>query len=93
MIYRYLIAGWKTFLEGKIPNGALPKEVKIENNKVYYNLPRNQLQLLDSLFHNLETGSALMTNVKQGDLTIETSVALNWNNFKLQNLLQLLKQQ
>ncbi|MCG6134871.1 MAG: hypothetical protein MET45_09425 [Nostoc sp. LLA-1] len=90
IIYRYLIAGWKTFLGGKIPNGTLPKEVKIENDKVYYTLPRNQLQLLDSLFHNLETGSALITNLKQGDLTIETSVALSWNNFKLQNLLQLL---
>ncbi|WP_193197661.1 hypothetical protein [Nostoc sp. MG11] len=90
IVYRYLIAGWTTFLGGKLPNGALPKEVKIENNKVYYTLPRNQLQLLDSFFHNLENGSALMTNLKQGDLTIETSVALSWNNFKLQNLLQLL---
>ncbi|MBW4558007.1 MAG: hypothetical protein KME59_19155 [Trichormus sp. ATA11-4-KO1] len=90
IVYRYLIAGWKTFLGCKIPNGTLPKEVRIENNKVYYTLPRNQLQLLDSLFHNLETGSALITNLKQGDLTIETSVALSWKNFKLQNLLQLL---
>jgi len=31
-----------------------------------------------------------MANLKQGDLTIETSVALNWNDFKLQNLFQLL---
>jgi hypothetical protein len=90
IVYRYLIAGWKTFLGGKLPNGALPKEVRIENNKVYYTLPRNQLQLLDSLFHSLENGSALMTNLKQGDLTIETSVALSWNNVKLQNLVQLL---
>jgi len=89
-IYSYLIAGWTTFLGGKIPNGALPKEVRIENNKVYYTLPRNQSQLLDALFHNLENGSALMANLKQGDLTIETSVALNWNDFKLQNLFQLL---
>ncbi|UKO98678.1 hypothetical protein [Nostoc sp. UHCC 0870] len=90
IVYRYLIAGWKTFLGGKLPNGALPKEVRIENNKVYYTLPRNQLQLLDSLFHSLENGSALMTNLKQGDLTIETSVALSWNNVKLQNLVQFL---
>ncbi len=89
-IYRYLIAGWKTFLGGTLPNGVLPKEVRIENNKVYYTLPRNQLQLLDALFHNLENGSALMANLKQGDLTIETSVELNWNDFKLQNLFQLL---
>jgi len=32
----------------------------------------------------------LMTTLKQGDLTIETSVVLSWNNFKLKNLLQLL---
>lgn len=76
IVDRYLIAAWKTFLGGKVPNGALPKEVRIKNNKVYYTLPRNQLQLLDSLFHSLENGSALMTNIKQGDLTIETSVAL-----------------
>lgn len=90
IVYRYLIAGWKTFLGGKLPNGALPKEVRIENDKVYYSLPRNQLQLLDSLFHSLENGSALITKLKEGDLTIETSVALSWDNFKLQNLLQLL---
>ncbi|MBD2532481.1 hypothetical protein H6G97_24010 [Nostoc flagelliforme FACHB-838] len=90
IVYRYLIAGWTRFLGGKLPNGALPKEVRIENNKVYYTLLRNQLQLLDSLFHSLENGSALITNLQQGNLTIETSVALSWNNFKLQNLLQLL---
>ncbi|MEH1872211.1 hypothetical protein [Nostoc sp.] len=90
IVYRYLIVGWTTFWGGKLPNGALPKEVRIENNKVYYTLPRNQLQLLDDLFYSLENGSALMTNLKKGDLTIETSVVLSWNNFKLQNLLQLL---
>ncbi|WP_373527947.1 hypothetical protein [Nostoc sp.] len=90
IVYRYLIAGWKTFLGGKLPNGALPKDVRIENNKVYYTLPRNQLQLLEDFFHSLENGSALITNLKQGDLTIETSVALSWNNFKLKNILQLL---
>jgi len=90
IVYRYLIAGWVKVLGRKLPNGALPKEVRIENNKVYYTLPRNELQLLDSLFHNFENDSALMTTLKQGDLTIETSVVLSWNNFKLKNLLQLL---
>jgi hypothetical protein len=90
IVYRYLIAGWKTFLGGKIPNGTLPKEVKIENNKIYYTLARNQLQVLDALFHNLESGSFLMTSLKQGDLTIETSVVMNWSNLKIQNLLQIL---
>lgn len=91
LVYRYLIAGWNTFLGGKIPNGALPKGVKLENNIVYYTLPRNQSQLVDGLFHNLKNGSALIINVKQGDLIIESSASLHWSDFKLQNLLQLLK--
>ncbi|MDP5339465.1 MAG: hypothetical protein NWQ28_12920 [Nodularia sp. (in: cyanobacteria)] len=91
IVYRYLIAGWKIFLGGKIPDGNLPKEVRIEKDKVYYTLPRNQLQLVDALFHNLENGSNLMTSLKQGDLTIKTSVALNWKNFKFQNMLKFLK--
>ncbi|MBN3891010.1 MAG: hypothetical protein HWQ43_18265 [Nostoc sp. JL31] len=90
IVYRHLIAGWTRFLGGKLPNGTLPKEVRIENNKVYYTLPRNELQLLDSLFPSLENGSTLITKLQQGELTIETSVALSWNNFKLQNLLQVL---
>ena len=91
IVYRYLIAGWKTFLGGKIPDGNLPKEVRIEKDKIYYTLPRNQLQLVDALFHNLENGSTLMTSLKQGDLTIKTSVALSWKNFKFQNMLKFLK--
>lgn len=90
IVYRYLITGWRIFLGGKIPNGALPKGVKIKNNKVYYTFPRDQLQLLDALFHNLENGSTLITTLKQGNLTLETSVALSWDDFKLQNLFQLL---
>lgn len=90
MVYRYLIAGWNIFLGGKIPNDALPQGVRLENNKIYYTLPRNQSQLLDSLFHNLEKGSTLKTNLKKGDLVIETLVSLNWNEFKLQNLLKIL---
>jgi hypothetical protein len=91
IVYRYLIAGWKIFLGGKIPDGNLPKEVRIEKDKVYYTLPRQQLQLVDALFHSLENGSALMTNLKQGDLTIKTSAALTWKNFKFQNMLKFLK--
>ncbi len=90
IIYRYLIAGWKTFLGGKIPNGALPEGVRVEEDKVYYTLPRNQLQLVEALFSSLENGSALITNLKQGDLIIETSVTLNWNDFNLQKLWQIL---
>lgn len=91
IVYRYLIAGWKIFLGGKIPDGNLPKEVRIEKDRIYYTLPRNQLQLVDALFHNLENGSTLMTTLKRGDLTIQSAVALSWKNFKFQNMLKFLK--
>ncbi|BAY73423.1 hypothetical protein NIES23_62510 (plasmid) [Trichormus variabilis NIES-23] len=90
IVYRYLIAGWKTFLGGRIPDGVLPKEVRIEDNKIYYTLPQNQLQVLDALLHNIESGSVLMTNLKQGSLTIEASVAPSWNNIQIANLIQVL---
>lgn len=90
LIYRYLIAAWKTFLGGKIPNGVLPEGVRIEGNLVYYSFPRNQAPLLDALFSSLEKGSVLTTDLKQGELTIQTSVAMNWKDFKVQSLLQLL---
>ncbi|MBW4585072.1 hypothetical protein G7B40_006225 [Aetokthonos hydrillicola Thurmond2011] len=75
-IYSYLIAGLKTFLGGKIADKPLPKEVRVENDKVYYTLAQNPSKLLDALSHNLENGSALMIDMKQGELTIETSYAL-----------------
>ncbi|MEM7579777.1 MAG: hypothetical protein ACFB02_10345 [Mastigocoleus sp.] len=90
MLYKYLIAGWKTFLGGKIPDGTLPKNFRIEGDRVFYNLPRNQLKLLDAFAHTLENGSTLGANLKQGELTIKTSVALSWDDLKLQSLLQLL---
>ena len=90
IIYRYLIAGWHNFLGGKVPNAALPDSIRVENNKIYYTMPRNQSQLLEALFSSLKNESALITSLKQGELTIETSVALSWNDFNLQSLLQLL---
>lgn len=91
LVYRYLIAGWKTFLGGKVPNAVLPEGVRMEGEKVYYNFPRNQAPLLDTLFSGLENGSVLMTDLRQGELTLQTSVAVNWKDFKIQNLLQLIK--
>lgn len=91
LVYRYLIASWKIFLGGKLPTRALPDNIRLENDKVYYTLPRNQLQVLDDLFFSLETDSVLTTSLKRGELIIECSVALSWNKIKLQNFLQLLK--
>lgn len=90
LVYRSLIAGWKIFLGGQIPNQALPEAVRVEGNKIYYTLPRNQVQLLDAFFHNLQTESCLNTSLKKGELIINSSVALSWNNFKLQPLYQAL---
>lgn len=86
LVYRSLIAGWKIFLGGQIPNQVLPEQFRVEGDKIYYTLPRNQLQLLDAFFHNLQTDSCLMTNLKQGELIIISSVGLSLNNFKLQSL-------
>ena len=69
---------------------VLPEKIRIENNKVYYHMPRNQSQLLEALFSNLKDKSVLRTSIKKGELTIETSVALNWQDFNLQNILKLL---
>ncbi|ELR99089.1 hypothetical protein [Gloeocapsa sp. PCC 73106] len=90
LVYSYLIAGWQMFLGGKVPNGVLPKGVKLENNKIFYTLPRNELKVLEALFSTLENGSTLHTSIEQGDLTIVSSVILHENQFNLQSLLQVL---
>ncbi len=90
IVYRSLIAAWKIFLGGQVPGGVLPEQVRVEGNKIYYTLDRNQLQLLDAFFHNLQTNSCLTTSLKQGELIVNSSVALSWNNFKLQSLYQAL---
>ncbi len=90
IIYRYLISGWQIFLGGKIPNGVLPEKVRIEKDRVFYQLPRQELRLIDILFHTLENNSALEINVKQGELKIKSSAVLNWSDLKLENILQLL---
>ncbi|MGF1497303.1 MAG: hypothetical protein ACFB8W_10830 [Elainellaceae cyanobacterium] len=90
LVYRALIAGWKTFLGGYIPNQVLPEGVRVEGERVYYQLPKAQLQVVEALFHNLEDGSALNLNLKQGELQIESAVAINWSDLNLQALLKIL---
>lgn len=93
LVYRSLIAGWKIFLGSQIANQALPEAIRVEGNKIYYTLPRNQLQLLDAFFYNLQTNSCLTTSLKRGKLIINSSVTLSWNNFNLQSLYQALNSQ
>ncbi|MEC4803019.1 MAG: hypothetical protein SAJ12_17555 [Jaaginema sp. PMC 1079.18] len=91
LIYRYLIAAWKTFLGGKIPHDVLPEGVRIEGDKIYYSFPRNQAPLLNVLFSSLEKDSVLIADLKQGELAIQTAVAVNLQDLKIQSLLQLFK--
>lgn len=88
-IYNALISGWRTFLGGYIPNQALPEGVRVNGNQVYYQLPKEQLGVIATLFRNLEDESSLSLSLKQGELQIESTVAINWNDLDLQSLLQI----
>lgn len=89
MVYRYLIAGWQTFLGSKIPAQVLPKDIIVEQDKVYYSLPKNKLELLKLFLATIEKDSTLSTTLKNKELTITSSANINWENFKLQDLIQL----
>ncbi len=89
LIYRVLISGWNTFLGGYIPNQVLPEGVRVDGDKVYYKLPKAQLRLMNVLFQKLEDDSALNLSLKQGELRIESAIAINWSDLNLQGLLQI----
>jgi hypothetical protein len=88
-MYRTLIAGWSTFLGGYVPNQALPEGVRLDGDLVYYTLPKAQLRLIDALFHHVQDGSALNLDLQQGELLIQSTVAINWRDINLISLLQL----
>ena len=88
-LYRTLIAGWNTFLGGHIPAQTLPEGVRLDGNLVYYAFPVAQLRLIEALFHNLEDGSSLNLELKQGELRIDSAVAINWSDLNLLSLIQL----
>ena len=89
LVYRVLISGWNTFLGGYIPNQVLPEGVRVDGDKVYYRLPKAHLRLMNVLFQKLEDGSALNLSLKQGELRIESAIAINWSDLNLQGLLQI----
>lgn len=93
LIYRALISGWQTFLGGSIPNQALPEGVTVKGDQVYYKLPKAQLRLVDALFQKIEDDSALNLSLKQGELQIESAVAINWSDLNLQELIQAIASQ
>ncbi|AFZ38311.1 hypothetical protein Sta7437_4883 (plasmid) [Stanieria cyanosphaera PCC 7437] len=87
IVYRYLIAGWQTFLGNKIPHQVLPKDIKVEQNKIYYSLPKDKIELLKPFWAVFQDDSALLTTLREKELTITSSVAFNRDNFKVQDLL------
>jgi hypothetical protein len=89
IVYKYLIAGWQAFLGSKIPDRVLPKEVRVEKDRVYYFLPKDKIELLKPFFAVLQNDSTLLTTLREKELVITTSAAINWDNFKVQDLLQL----
>lgn len=91
MIYRTLIAGWKIFLGGNLPNKTLPEGVRIDGERVYYKFPNGQLRILDVLLQNLENNSALNLELQKGELRIESAIELHWSEINLEGLLQIFK--
>jgi hypothetical protein len=89
MLYRYLIAGWQTFLGSKIPEQVLPKDIRVERDKIYYSLPKEKIELLKPFFTAVQDGSTLLTTFKEKQLIITSSASFNWDNFKIQDLLRL----
>jgi hypothetical protein len=89
LIYRPLVLIWKTLLGGKIDNKALPEKMKIEGDIIYYEFPKDQVQLIDALFHKIEDNSVLNLDLIAGRLIIESQVSINWRDINLQELSQI----
>jgi hypothetical protein len=90
-IYSLLITSWKIFLGGNIPQGVLPEKIKVEGDKIYYTFPRNEVKLLETLFKTIQPDSTLITNLTQGELIIESAIAVNWQDINLQDIISILQ--
>ena len=86
-VYNTLIAGWKVFLGGYIPQSALPENVKVEGEKVFYTFPRNQLKTLEALLKGVKNESVFNTDINEGQFTIKSNVSLDWSNIDIQDFL------
>jgi hypothetical protein len=91
LIYRSLIAGWKVFLGGYIPNDKLPESVKIEGKNIFYSFPKSQLKLVNLLFSSIENGSCLDLDLLAGEFITTANVAINWSDLNMQELIKMLK--
>ncbi|WP_017306337.1 hypothetical protein [Spirulina subsalsa] len=89
MAYNVLIAGWKIFLGGNLPNHLLPQGVRIDGDQVYYTLPKTQLKVLDALFQKTQSSLALNLELKESELKIDSAVEMNWSEINIQSLLNI----
>ncbi|MFN9174882.1 MAG: hypothetical protein ACK58N_10335 [Synechocystis sp.] len=90
LIYRSLIAGWKVFLGGNIPNDKLPEGVKIEGKNIFYSFPNTQLKLVNLLFRKVDDGNYLDLNLLSGELIIIANIKTNWSDFNVKELTKML---
>jgi hypothetical protein len=89
LFYRPLVLIWKTLLGGKIHNNALPEKMRIEGDIIYYEFSKDQVPLIDALFHKIEDNSVLNLDLSEGRLIIESQVSINWRDINLQELSQI----
>jgi hypothetical protein len=89
LIYRPIVLIWKTLLGGKIDNKTLPEKMRIEGDIIYYEFSKDQVPLIDALFHKIEDNSVLNLDLIEGRLIIESQVSINWRDINLQELSQI----
>lgn len=90
-MWNLFIGGWKVFLGGKkVPQSFLPENIRVEDNRVYYKFPREQIKVLNLLCQGIENRSKLLTTLKEGMLIINSDVAFDWKKIDIQQLLLML---
>jgi len=67
---------------------VLPEGIRAEDDRIYYQCPKSQLQLLDALLTTVENNSVLNLSVLKGKLYIDT--AITWSSIDLPKLIQVL---
>ncbi|MGK7890577.1 MAG: hypothetical protein AB4042_14700 [Leptolyngbyaceae cyanobacterium] len=88
LAYRVVIAAWKTFLGGTVPNQVLPEGIRSEGDRLYYQFPKSQLKLIDALFTTVENNSAVNLALLKGELYLDTTIT--WSRVDLPKLIQTL---
>ncbi len=63
--------------------------MRIEGDIIYYEFPKDQVPLINALFHKIEDNSVLNLDLIEGRLIIESQVSINWRDINLQELSQI----